>query len=159
MVSVAAPDAKGSAQTTQLGDTSLERIIRTGDEISRNHGKIRFKFIGHAHRTAHVGCGHITADVNVAELRDAQAIELSRQSADRQFDRMNTIIVPADEKAVGSRSERKRSRQCAGARSEEHTSLQSHLNLVCRLLLEKKKKNQTRSERQNEPSASHTSSI
>src|SRR5260370_25028348 len=30
-----------------------------------------------------------------------------------------------------------------GARSEEHTSeLQSHLNLVCRLLLEKKKKRQ-----------------
>src|SRR6266571_4221854 len=29
---------------------------------------------------------------------------------------------------------------CAGARSEEHTSeLQSHVNLVCRLLLEKKK--------------------
>src|SRR5260370_1547367 len=33
-----------------------------------------------------------------------------------------------------------------GARSEEHTSeLQSHLNLVCRLLLEKKKKTETRS--------------
>src|SRR5260370_32183456 len=32
----------------------------------------------------------------------------------------------------------------AGARSEEHTSeLQSHLNLVCRLLLEKKKKKTT----------------
>src|SRR5260370_32850498 len=31
-----------------------------------------------------------------------------------------------------------------GVRSEEHTSeLQSHLNLVCRLLLEKKKKNIT----------------
>src|SRR5260370_32369612 len=31
-----------------------------------------------------------------------------------------------------------------GFRSEEHTSeLQSHLNLVCRLLLEKKKNNQT----------------
>src|SRR5260370_2774309 len=31
-------------------------------------------------------------------------------------------------------------RQCARGRSEEHTSeLQSHLNLVCRLLLEKKK--------------------
>src|SRR5260370_19668436 len=30
---------------------------------------------------------------------------------------------------------------CAAKRSEEHTSeLQSHLNLVCRLLLEKKKK-------------------
>src|SRR5690242_21725931 len=32
--------------------------------------------------------------------------------------------------------------QDIGARSEEHTSeLQSHVNLVCRLLLEKKKKN------------------
>src|SRR5260370_8232499 len=32
----------------------------------------------------------------------------------------------------------------AGRRSEEHTSeLQSHLNLVCRLLLEKKKTNTT----------------
>src|SRR5260370_30135951 len=36
---------------------------------------------------------------------------------------------------------RPRSRAGAGGRSEEHTSeLQSHLNLVCRLLLEKKKK-------------------
>src|SRR5260370_27524813 len=36
---------------------------------------------------------------------------------------------------IGSRS------TLGGARSEEHTSeLQSHLNLVCRLLLEKKKK-------------------
>src|SRR5260370_31531123 len=34
--------------------------------------------------------------------------------------------------------------QAHGFRSEEHTSeLQSHLNLVCRLLLEKKKKRQT----------------
>src|SRR6476661_11224433 len=32
---------------------------------------------------------------------------------------------------------------CSRTRSEEHTSeLQSHLNLVCRLLLEKKKKSQ-----------------
>src|SRR5260370_32582754 len=35
-----------------------------------------------------------------------------------------------------------RSFGCRGDRSEEHTSeLQSHLNLVCRLLLEKKKNN------------------
>src|SRR5260370_24182267 len=36
-------------------------------------------------------------------------------------------------------------RACFAGRSEEHTSeLQSHLNLVCRLLLEKKKKRYTR---------------
>src|SRR5260370_27903988 len=37
-----------------------------------------------------------------------------------------------------------RHRECLIVRSEEHTSeLQSHLNLVCRLLLEKKKKSRT----------------
>src|SRR5882762_5691952 len=37
--------------------------------------------------------------------------------------------------------EEQRPSSVAGVRSEEHTSeLQSHLNLVCRLLLEKKKK-------------------
>src|SRR5260370_15435187 len=41
-----------------------------------------------------------------------------------------------------SRSSRSPSPGRRGGRSEEHTSeLQSHLNLVCRLLLEKKKKN------------------
>src|SRR5260370_32832798 len=35
-------------------------------------------------------------------------------------------------------------------RSEEHTSeLQSHLNLVCRLLLEKKKKNKTKTKKRS----------
>src|SRR5205809_4139249 len=39
----------------------------------------------------------------------------------------------------------KRGASCANARSEEHTSeLQSRLHLVCRLLLEKKKKKTTR---------------
>src|SRR5260370_13678646 len=42
------------------------------------------------------------------------------------------------------------------ARSEEHTSeLQSHLNLVCRLLLEKKKNSQ----RQLHPGSLHSSSL
>src|SRR5260370_3517533 len=39
-------------------------------------------------------------------------------------------------------------------RSEEHTSeLQSHLNLVCRLLLEKKKKNRSKRNRRGTPYA------
>src|SRR5690242_20950182 len=42
--------------------------------------------------------------------------------------------------AAGPRCFRARRRQASGSRSEEHTSeLQSHVNLVCRLLLEKKK--------------------
>src|SRR5260370_29906948 len=49
-------------------------------------------------------------------------------------------IVPAQHGGVRS-PDRHRARHHAEQRSEEHTSeLQSHLNLVCRLLLEKKKK-------------------
>src|SRR4051812_49902994 len=44
---------------------------------------------------------------------------------------------------------RRRRARPGRARSEEHTSeLQSHVNLVCRLLLEKKKKHNTRTIRQ-----------
>src|SRR5260370_14136900 len=64
-----------------------------------------------------------------------------------QFDAyriVGDIVQRATEKALitgihlGTRTEQ----QAFVNRSEEHTSeLQSHLNLVCRLLLEKKKKN------------------
>src|SRR5260370_4972406 len=43
---------------------------------------------------------------------------------------------------------------CAGTRSEEHTSeLQSHLNLVCRLLLEKKNHRRSTIPRATTPAA------
>src|SRR5207237_7739197 len=46
----------------------------------------------------------------------------------------------ASSSPFGRSSSRNRLRQLRHSRSEEHTSeLQSHLNLVCRLLLEKKK--------------------
>src|SRR5260370_29886245 len=57
-------------------------------------------------------------------------------------DRAASRVVPI----VRYRSDRRRRRRRARrrTRSEEHTSeLQSHLNLVCRLLLEKKKKEKT----------------
>src|SRR5207237_7978123 len=51
--------------------------------------------------------------------------------------------LPRSPPARGREGRRRLSRQLRARRSEEHTSeLQSHLNLVCRLLLEKKKKRQ-----------------
>src|SRR2546427_1766025 len=50
--------------------------------------------------------------------------------------------VPSEEIALGASPEREQAERAGGfdARSEEHTSeLQSQSNLVCRLLLEKKK--------------------
>src|SRR5260370_15258744 len=53
---------------------------------------------------------------------------------------LEQVIGAASHQHRALRAKRKRQRIHQG-RSEEHTSeLQSHLNLVCRLLLEKKKK-------------------
>src|SRR5438477_9179365 len=58
-------------------------------------------------------------------------------------------------RAPGPRSWPGRARRgagCAAQRSEEHTSeLQSHVNLVCRLLLEKKKKQKIHTHKINKP--------
>src|SRR5438477_7015355 len=54
--------------------------------------------------------------------------------------RSNSVAVQQHVDAIAMAGER----LVDGIRSEEHTSeLQSHVNLVCRLLLEKKKKSRT----------------
>src|SRR5260370_24070732 len=53
-------------------------------------------------------------------------------------DRYRSTVISAIPRSAGRT---RRSAEASPSRSEEHTSeLQSHLNLVCRLLLEKKKK-------------------
>src|SRR5690242_1197410 len=60
--------------------------------------------------------------------------------------RLRAATMPQLWRRYGSR----RSRGRGWKRSEEHTSeLQSHVNLVCRLLLEKKKKKQKIAEKNN----------
>src|SRR5690242_21076285 len=62
----------------------------------------------------------------------------------RSDGRRGTVVVTlarADGKADTRRAFIHSEKRCIHGRSEEHTSeLQSHVNLVCRLLLEKKKK-------------------
>src|SRR5690242_21575915 len=66
---------------------------------------------------------------------------------DRQRDRLDRRNRRLHERRAASPRDRPRVRAAIvskSSRSEEHTSeLQSHVNLVCRLLLEKKKKKKT----------------
>src|SRR5207237_2570683 len=58
------------------------------------------------------------------------------------------IFTPQRRSISWSESTKRSFRRRARSRSEEHTSeLQSHLNLVCRLLLEKKKKTNNTTEK------------
>src|SRR2546422_3320410 len=61
--------------------------------------------------------------------------------------RLDAVLTRANRESTEQGAVRSAARTCSGAnRSEEHTSeLQSPLQLVCRLLLEKKKKNQRKS--------------
>src|SRR5690554_7679313 len=62
---------------------------------------------------------------------------------------IRAFIIPICPKPTG-RSTRKLARRSRSTRSEEHTSeLQSRPHLVCRLLLEKKKKNKQQPQHQN----------
>src|SRR5260370_5117413 len=73
----------------------------------------------------HLGCGVDFAQVNPSNL--VQTVEADNRAVPLSHGEVHSSIVRL--------------------RSEEHTSeLQSHLNLVCRLLLEKKKKNSRDSE-------------
>src|SRR5260370_21718665 len=56
---------------------------------------------------------------------------------------LGSLLTPSDSASAKKRGQNWRNHSWGQQRSEEHTSeLQSHLNLVCRLLLEKKKKQQ-----------------
>src|SRR5690242_20870157 len=73
-----------------------------------------------------------------ALLRSAEIFHYLQHSKDYGLSAEKVIFDPG---AIVKRSRAVSKRLNDGVRSEEHTSeLQSHVNLVCRLLLEKKKK-------------------
>src|SRR5436189_2722851 len=77
-----------------------------------------------------------------SQLRHAQARRLS-QGAAADAARRTLLSAAGDADRYPGRIPRRRRRRARPERSEEHTSeLQSPMYLVCRLLLEKKKKKQ-----------------
>src|SRR5690348_18062681 len=92
-----------------------------------------------------------TATTEIYTLSLHDALPISEVEAARRFFERRLVQVEPDERdqpAAGARGERERAvvRGAKGRmRSEEHTSeLQSPVHLVCRLLLEKKKKTHMR---------------
>src|SRR5690242_21308013 len=78
-----------------------------------------------------------TTEIYTLSLHDALPIYVSAQGGVASF---GVAVAPADGTTVDAVISEAR----AALRSEEHTSeLQSHVNLVCRLLLEKKNKSLT----------------
>src|SRR5207237_10696742 len=82
-----------------------------------------------------------TTAIYTLSLHDALPILIELDDRDRRLRR--DPVDPPDHEMIEHQIPDDEYDPAGEARSEEHTSeLQSHLNLVCRLLLEKKKKKQ-----------------
>src|SRR5882724_3114295 len=100
MVAVAAPSAKGRVQTTDLIDAIGNRVPHTGDEIAGDDREIGAENVGHVHGAAHLGAGHITAQVNVADLDDFHAVKRRRQVVHGNFDTTDLIVQTLGGKTI-----------------------------------------------------------
>ena len=106
MVAVAAPDAKRSVKTANLIDAIGDRVTAPGDEITGDHGKIGAEFIGHIHGAAHLRAGHVTAEVNIADLHNLHAVESGRQIGQWNLDAADLVVKAFGSETVHSTEER-----------------------------------------------------
>src|SRR2546430_13637922 len=82
-----------------------------------------------------------TTEIYTLSLHDALPISAAKVSRNISSKRYSFTIAPISRSSVMTRPSKPNSSRSNCVRSEEHTSeLQSQSNLVCRLLLEKKKK-------------------
>src|SRR5258706_3425609 len=92
MVAVAAPRAKGSVEAANFFHAISDGIARAGDEIASDDGKVSAEIVGYIHGAAHLCAGHITTEVNVADLHNLHAIESGRQIGQRNLDAADLIV-------------------------------------------------------------------
>ncbi len=79
MIAVAAPDTQRRAKAGKLGDTIGQRVGGAGDEITGDYSEIRGQAVGHVYGAADLFAGHVAAEMNVAELDDAQPFKRGRE--------------------------------------------------------------------------------
>src|SRR5258706_15746220 len=111
MIPVASPNAQRSAQSRELGDAIFQRIGFPCEEVSGNHGKIAMQLVRHAHGATNLSDRHVRADVNIAQLRKAQAVERRRQIRDGNLDLANFEPQPFSDKSISSAHERHGARE------------------------------------------------
>src|ERR1700674_3787725 len=102
MIAVAAPRAERCVQTTDFINAIGNRITHTGDEIAGDDGEIGAEIVGHIHGAAHLGAGHVAAQVNIADLDDLHSVERSRQIGNGNLDTADLIVQAFGSKTVHS---------------------------------------------------------
>src|SRR5258706_13415181 len=111
MIPVASPNAQRSAQPRKLGDAILERIGSPCQKVSGDHGQIAMQLVGHADSATHLSDRHVRADVNIAQLGNAQAVERRRQIRNGNLDLANLEPQPFADKSISRAHKRYSARE------------------------------------------------
>src|SRR5450756_2276900 len=82
---------------------AIQRIAMAADQVARDHGKVGVEVERGIDRAGEFGFTEEGAEVNVAELQDAQAIQVRRQAGQRDIHLADAEIGALDESAVADR--------------------------------------------------------
>ena len=106
--------------TRQLADAGIQGIAVAADQVAGDHGEVGVQLKGGIDHTGEFGLTKKRAEVNVAELEDAQAIEIVRQAGQRDIDLADSKIGALDECTVAHRGKGRRHERAA--RGVEHAA-------------------------------------
>ena len=122
VVAVAPPDTQRRPQPAQLRDTVLQGVVLAGDEITGQHDEIGLHGIDHVDGTPDRRTGHEVADVEIAHVHDAQAIQTGWEMCQGNVDGNDAIPQPSHRGAIHHRQEGQPARQIRGVAEDRMPS-------------------------------------
>ena len=114
MIAHAGEHAGIGLETRQLADAGVHRVAKFGDQVAGDDREMRAQTVGGVDHAGQFALAQKRAQMNVAEVQQAQAIEAGGKSGNRHVDLAHTEIQPADQRAVRERREGRGQYQVGG---------------------------------------------
>ena len=112
MIAVAAVSPERRSQPANFRDAILERVARPRNKVTGYNGQIGRQIVCHVHRASHVLARNVSAQMNVAQLRDLHSVERIRQIGHRNFHPPDMVIQTLRSEAIHGAEERRRTGCC-----------------------------------------------
>ena len=84
----------------QLADAGVDRVAGGGDQVAGDGRQMRAQPVGGVDYARQLGLAQKRAQVNVAEVQQAQAVEVGGKSGNRHVDFAHAKVQPADQRTV-----------------------------------------------------------
>ena len=97
-----------------MADAGVDGIAVRGDQVAGDGREMRVQLVGGIDHARQFAFAQKRAQVDVAEMQQAQAIEIGGKPGNRHVDFAYVEIQPFDERPIGHDREGRRQRQVAG---------------------------------------------